>query len=115
MLGSAFSLRLSVFGRALVAATKITEVENMAFRKMWLNINGANRMFMCDPVKDSLADVLRRLGLTSVKVGCGIGVCGSCTVMLNGELVRSCTKKMGKLEEYSKVITVEGISPVGRR
>lgn len=81
----------------------------MAFRKMWLNINGANRMFMCDPVKDSLADVLRRLGLTSVKVGCGIGVCGSCTVMLNGELVRSCTKKMGKLEEYSKVITVEGI------
>ena len=46
----------------------------MAFKKMWLNINGANRMLMCDPVKDSLADVLRRLGLTSVKVGCGIGV-----------------------------------------
>lgn len=81
----------------------------MAFKKMWLNINGANRMFMCDPVKDSLADVLRRLGLTSVKVGCGIGVCGSCTVLLNGELVRSCTRKMGKIEEYSKVVTVEGI------
>jgi len=81
----------------------------MAFRKMWLNINGVNRMFMCDPVKESLADVLRRLGCTSVKIGCGIGVCGSCTVMLNGVLVRSCTKKMGRIEEYSTVITVEGI------
>ena len=81
----------------------------MALKKMWLNINGADRMFMCDPVKDSLADLLRRLGLTSVKVGCGIGVCGSCTVLLNGELVRSCTKKMGRIEEYSKVVTVEGI------
>ena len=81
----------------------------MAFKKMWLNINGANRMFACDPQKDSLADVLRRLGLTSVKVGCGIGVCGSCTVLLNGELVRSCARKMARIDEYSKVITVEGI------
>jgi aldehyde oxidoreductase len=76
---------------------------------MWLNINGANRMFMCEPEKESLADVLRRIGLTSVKVGCGIGVCGSCTVLLNGELVRSCTKKMNRIEEYSEVVTVEGI------
>lgn len=66
-------------------------------------------MFACDPQKDSLADVLRRLGLTSVKVGCGIGVCGSCTVLLNGELVRSCARKMARIEEYSKVVTVEGI------
>lgn len=76
---------------------------------MWLNINGANRMFMCDPVNESLADVLRRLGLTSVKVGCGIGVCGSCSVLLNGELVRACTRKMNRIEEYSEVVTVEGI------
>jgi len=81
----------------------------MAFRKMWLNINGVNRMFMCDPVKESLADVLRRLGCTSVKVGCGIGVCGSCSVILNGELVRSCIYKMGRVKEFSTVTTVEGI------
>ncbi len=81
----------------------------MAFKKMWLNINGANRMFICDPEKDSLAEVLRRIGLTSVKIGCNIGVCGSCTVLLNGELVRSCTKKIGRIEEYSNIITVEGI------
>ena len=68
-------------------------------------------MFACDPVKDSLADVLRRLGLTSVKVGCGIGVCGSCTVLLNGELVRSCARKMARIDEYSEVVTVEGMAP----
>jgi aldehyde oxidoreductase len=76
---------------------------------MWLNINGANRIFMCDPEKDSLADVLRRLGLTGTKVGCDTGVCGSCSVILNGRLVRSCTRKMRTIEEYSEVLTIEGI------
>lgn len=81
----------------------------MKLRKMTLNINGADRMFICDPEKDTLASVIRRLGLTGTKVGCGTGVCGSCTVMLNGKLVRSCTKKIGKIEEYSEVLTIEGI------
>ena len=80
----------------------------VALRKMWLNINGANRIFACDP-EEKLSDVLRRLGCTSVKVGCNVGVCGSCSVMLNGELIRSCTKKMKNIEEYSQVITVEGV------
>ncbi len=81
----------------------------MKLRKMWLNINGANRMFICDPEKDSLADVLRRLGLTGTKVGCDTGVCGSCSVILNGKLVRSCLKKIRAVEEYSQVLTIEGI------
>jgi len=81
----------------------------MKLRKMWLNINGANRMFICDPEKDSLADVLRRMGLTGTKVGCNKGVCGSCTILLNGKLVRSCVKKIRQVEEYSKVTTIEGI------
>ncbi len=81
----------------------------MKLRKMWLNINGANRMFLCDPEKDSLADILRRIGLTGVKVGCGTGVCGSCSVVLDGELIRSCVRKIKTIKEYSKVITIEGI------
>lgn len=81
----------------------------MKLRKMWLNINGANRMIVCNPDRDSLSDVLRRLGLTSVKVGCDTGVCGSCSVILNGKIIRSCTRKIKTLEEYSKVITLEGI------
>ena len=68
----------------------------MILRKMWLNINGANRMFMCNPEKDTLADVVRRMGLTGTKVGCNIGVCGSCSVLLNGKLARACAKKLAK-------------------
>ena len=50
----------------------------MNLQKMTLNINGADRMFICDPEKYTLASVLRRLGLTGTKVGCGTGVCGAC-------------------------------------
>ena len=81
----------------------------MKLRKVWLNINGVNRMFMCNPEKDTLADVLRRLGLTGTKVGCDDGVCGSCSVVLNDKLVRSCLQKVAKIPEYSKVLTIEGI------
>lgn len=81
----------------------------MNLKKMWLNINGVDRVFTCNPEKDSLSDVLRRMGLTGTKVGCGTGVCGSCSIILNGELVRSCTKKLKNIEEYSKIITIEGI------
>jgi len=81
----------------------------MNLRKMWLNINGANRMLICDPEKDTLAEVLRRMGLTGTKVGCDVGVCGACSVILNGKLIRSCNRKMKKIEEYSTVLTIEGI------
>ena len=81
----------------------------MHFKKMTLHINGADRMFICDPHKDSLADVLRRLGLTGTKVGCGKGVCGACSVILNGKVIRSCTRKISSVKEYSDVTTIEGI------
>lgn len=81
----------------------------MAFRKMWLNINGVDKGIVCDPDRDSLADVLRRMGLTGTKIGCNVGVCGACSVILNGKLVRSCVQKMKKIEERSTILTVEGI------
>lgn len=81
----------------------------MKLKKMTLNINGADRMFICDPEKDTLSTVIRRLGLTGTKVGCGTGVCGACSLILNGKVIRSCTKKIKTVEEYSTVITIEGI------
>ncbi len=66
----------------------------MKLARMSLKINGVERFVVCDPEKDTLAVVLRRMGLTGVKIGCGTGVCGACSVILNGEVVRSCTKKM---------------------
>lgn len=81
----------------------------MNLQKMTLNINGADRMFICDSEKDTLASVLRRLGLTGTKIGCGTGVCGACSVILDGKVIRSCTKKIKTVKEYSSVITIEGI------
>ncbi len=81
----------------------------MKLRKMVLKINGVERIFMCDPENDRLSDVLRRLGLTGVKVGCGTGVCGSCSVILDGKVIRSCTKRITQVPEYSEITTIEGI------
>jgi aldehyde oxidoreductase len=77
--------------------------------KIWLTVNGAKRMLVVNPEKDSLADVIRRIGLTGTKVGCGTGVCGACSVIVNGEVVRSCTKKIKDIAEYSEILTIEGI------
>ena len=58
--------------------------------------------------------VLRQqLGLTGTKFGCGEGFCGSCTVIMNGEAVRSCT--LPAIEaDGSKVLTIEGLSSNGK-
>jgi len=81
----------------------------MKLRKMTLNINGVDRMVVCNPEKDTLADVLRRMGLTGTKVGCGTGVCGACSVILDGKVVRSCVRKISTVKDFSKIITIEGI------
>ena len=82
--------------------------------RMQFEINGAPRFVIVDPEKDKLSTVLRRMGLTGVKVGCGIGVCGACTVLINGEPVRSCTKKISSIPEGSSILTIEGIGAPGR-
>ena len=81
----------------------------MATIRRILEINGAQKSFLCDPVNDTLADVLRRIGLTGTKVGCGKGQCGACNVILNGKLIRSCVKKMNTIEDFSTVLTIEGL------
>ena len=79
----------------------IPYIKNMNLSKKTLNINGADRTFICNQQTDTLASVLRRLGLTGTKVGCGTGVCGSCSVVLDGKVVRSCTKKIKSIADYS--------------
>ena len=72
-------------------------------------VNGVSRMVMAD-ADDSLATVLREmLGLTGVKIGCAQGQCGGCSVILDGKLTRSCTRKFGKMENGAEIITVEGV------
>jgi isoquinoline 1-oxidoreductase alpha subunit len=52
------------------------------------------------------------LGLTGTKFGCGVGVCGSCTVLENGKAVRSCQIPASDAKERS-FTTIEGLSPDG--
>jgi len=52
------------------------------------------------------------LGLTGTKFGCGMALCGACTVLLNGKAIRSCTKQMGTVEGV-EITTIEAISTEG--
>ena len=81
----------------------------MALKKYWLIINGAKRMITCDPEADSLADVVRRIGLTGTKIGCNAGLCGACSVILDGKVTRACITKMKKVGELAEITTIEGV------
>ncbi|PSR24050.1 MAG: (2Fe-2S)-binding protein [Sulfobacillus acidophilus] len=75
-----------------------------------LNVNGITHRLDVSP-RWSLADVLRhQLGLTGTHVGCEQGVCGACTVWLDGLPVRSCLM-FGVQAQGHQVTTVEGITP----
>lgn len=55
--------------------------------------------------------VLReQLGLTGSKYSCGIGVCGACTVHINGEAVRSCIVPVSSVNASHDIVTIEGLS-----
>jgi isoquinoline 1-oxidoreductase alpha subunit len=58
--------------------------------------------------------VLReQLGMTGTKYGCGIAQCGSCTVHLDGQPVRSCVLPVSAVQAVQKITTIEGLSPKG--
>jgi isoquinoline 1-oxidoreductase alpha subunit len=55
--------------------------------------------------------VLReQLGLTGTKYSCGIGQCGSCTVLVDGEAVRSCVLPVSRFTSSQEIVTIEGLS-----
>ena len=75
-----------------------------------MTVNGAPRRVTVEPRK-TLADVLREdFGLTGTHLGCEHGVCGACTVLVDGDAVRSCLM-FGVQAEGADVVTVEGLAP----
>jgi aerobic carbon-monoxide dehydrogenase small subunit len=77
-----------------------------------LTVNGTEVREQVEP-RLLLSDFLRHeLGLTGTHVGCEQGVCGACTVLVDGEVVRSCLTLACQLEGRS-VETVEGLAPDG--
>ncbi len=74
-----------------------------------LQVNGTVRNVDV-PTDTPLLWVLRdTLGLTGTKFGCGAGLCGACTVQLNGKAVRSCAVSIGSVNG-AKIKTIEGLS-----
>lgn len=78
-----------------------------------LQVNGADHQLQV-PNHQTLLAVLRdHLGLKSVREGCGIGVCGSCTVLLDGRPVSSCLT-LGVMAEGHALLTLEGLGVPGQ-
>ena len=77
--------------------------------KYTLNVNGKTQTVDVRDSGEPLLYVLRNtLGLTGAKYGCGLGQCGSCTVIVDGEAVRSCLIPVASLPG-KKVTTIEGL------
>jgi isoquinoline 1-oxidoreductase alpha subunit len=77
-----------------------------------LEINGRPVELDVDPAMPLLWALRDVLGLTGTKYGCGIALCGSCTVHVDGEAVRSCVTTVSSVEGRS-VTTIEGLSADG--
>ena len=74
-----------------------------------LSINGRTTRVRAAPDTPLLWVLRDEAGLTGTKFGCGAGLCGACTVHLNGQAVRSCTVPVGSIAG-AKVKTIEGLS-----
>jgi isoquinoline 1-oxidoreductase subunit alpha len=75
-------------------------------------VNGVSQSFDGDPEMPLLWYLRDILGLTGTKFGCGMGLCGACTVLQNGKAIRSCQKQMGTAEGL-EITTIEGVSARG--
>ena len=78
-----------------------------------ITVNGKARQFDGDPDMPLLWYLHDVIELTGTKYGCGMGLCGACTVHVNGEATRSCTVPMKSVAGKS-VTTIEGLDPQGQ-
>src|SRR5207244_6704790 len=77
-----------------------------------LTVNGKAQTYEGDPEMPLLWYLRDDLRLTGTRFGCGAGLCGACTVHLDGQAVRSCQTPMRTLQG-KRVMTIEGLSPNG--
>jgi aerobic-type carbon monoxide dehydrogenase small subunit (CoxS/CutS family) len=76
------------------------------------NLNGKETEITIDPTLKLLWVLRDQFGLTGTKYGCGIGVCGACTILLDNKAIRSCTYQVSDVMDR-KVLTIEGLAANG--
>ena len=74
-----------------------------------LNVNGKSKNVDVDPSTPLLWVIREQLGLTGTKYGCGIAQCGSCTVLVDGAAVRSCSYPVSEAQG-KKIETIESLA-----
>ncbi len=74
-----------------------------------INVNGKEWMVEAEPDMPLLWVLRDKLGLTGTKFGCGLGLCGSCTIHMDGAAVRACLTPLSIVGE-AKITTIEGLS-----
>ena len=77
-----------------------------------LKVNGKNQQFDGDPEMPLLWVLRDELDLKGTKFGCGMGLCGACTVHVNGKPTRSCSTPVSAAANAT-ITTIEGLSPDG--
>jgi len=80
---------------------------------MQLSINGSSHVYDGDPEQPLLWFLRDDLGKTGTRFGCGMGLCGCCTVLIGGQAVRSCTVPMSAAQGAT-VVTIEGLGRPGK-
>ena len=78
-----------------------------------MQLNGRAVSVDAEPDTPLLWVIRDELGLTGTKFGCGIGMCGACTVHLNGRAIRSCITPVSAAEG-TEITTIEGLDPAGQ-
>jgi aerobic-type carbon monoxide dehydrogenase small subunit (CoxS/CutS family) len=87
-------------------------VKGEIMAKIIITVNGRQRTIDLDPQTPLLWVLRDVLHLTGTKFGCGLGICGSCTVLIDNQPHRSCTTAVSTLAG-KQIITIEGLSTDG--
>jgi isoquinoline 1-oxidoreductase alpha subunit len=78
-----------------------------------LNVNNTLRSVEAEGDTPLLWVLREQLGLTGTKYGCGMALCGACTVHIDGVATRSCVRPLSSVDAAAKVVTIEGLSADG--
>ena len=81
--------------------------------RITLRVNGSARQVDVAPAQTLLSVLRDNLDLTGTKYGCGEGQCGACTVLIDGQPVKSCQPKASLLQGKS-IVTIESLEQTGR-